>query len=697
MRPTPSPASHAAATVTVRARSCLRGLVRAVSLLAALLPAAAATAQSPIAYTLTIDPGDLSRFSVALFVPADAVAAGQVRLSIPDWAPGAYRLTGAWKSISDVRALDAAGTPLPMRKDGDLDWVIDAPGSGAFLVAWEVAAGSSPNNRHYLTRTCALVDGPRTYMAIRGAEKRRVEVEFRIPEGWRVATGLDPADGPRRYAAADYDTFIDCPTLAGRFLSFGFDARGVPHRIAIDHGDRMQDFDEKSLLDAIRRIAEFQIDLMGSMPCRHYTFIYTPGGGGGLEHLNSTTIGIGAPNLGGDVTSLLAVTAHEYFHLWNVKRIRPVELGPFDYSKPARTRCLWISEGITDYYTELTLVRTGLITPAAFVERLGAAILRHRNNPARLTMSPEESSLTVWDREGPESGASISYYLQGMVLGLLLDIEIRASTENQRSLDTLFRALLERHAGERGFTAAEFEEEVSRAAGRSMSDFFRRFVAGTEEIPWNEFLERAGFRADLIPLRIRDPGVAVREDGDRLVAEGDAMSAFAAAGLRSGDLVQRINGHVARTRPDFLRELARATPEGRIQIDVLRNGKPSSVRITAEPDSTLDLPLRTLPGGELEVLASSDPALLRRGLRDGDVLLKVGSRRISRRGDIADAMRKVREDAVEITVRRDRAKLPFTLPVRHAAPVVGGLAPLQNPLPTARLIGESILRGTTTR
>ncbi|MGH7534355.1 MAG: hypothetical protein ACREMG_02090, partial [Gemmatimonadales bacterium] len=229
-------------------------------------------------------------------------------------------------------------------------------------------------------------------------------------------------------------------------------------------------------------------------------------------HLNSTTIGIDPARLALDPWYRRETTAHEFFHTWNVKRIRPVELGPFDYTRPVRTLGLWISEGFTDYYTQLILVRAGLDSTPEFERKIATAIASHRGNPGRLTISPERASWTTWDGREANGGESISYYLQGQLLGLLLDLTIRDSTDNRRSLDDLMRYLYDHYAGERGFTSEDVLNAALAATGLDLHDFWRKYVSGTTEIPWNDFLRAPGWQVDFAPAATRAGGASRLRD-----------------------------------------------------------------------------------------------------------------------------------------------------------------------------------------
>jgi predicted metalloprotease with PDZ domain len=310
-----------------------------------------------------------------------------------------------------------------------------------------------------------------------------------------------------------------------------------------------------------------------------------------LEHLNSTTIGFPAAAMARDPNILAPVTAHEFFHAWNVKRIRPVELGPFDYTRPVRTVNLWWSEGVTDYYADLILLRAGLDSLPGFAQSMAGSIASYRRNPGRRTISPERSSWTAWDPPAANGGLNISYYLQGQLLGFLLDVTIRDSTDNARSLDDVIRYLFDHYAGARGFTRDDLLSSVRAATGLDLTSFFAQFVSGTAEIPWNDFLARAGWRVDFdsasaVDTRIGAISPAVQGGRPRFIVLPG--SAAARAGLLSGD-------EPASDMFGVFSALRGLTPGQTVTLEVLRDGRPVKVVFRADTYTEITARLADLP------------------------------------------------------------------------------------------------------
>ena len=554
-----------------------------ILLLVALLGAQDSTPQ--LSYSVTV-PSDRSAYIVELQITHPP---NPSRLVIPNWAPGAYRLMDSWQNIRDVVAVTAAGDSLAIRQDSPISWVIEPKGSGPMTVRYTAGLRDTdqwgrPNNRWFLRSTSGVVDGPRTFMYLDGWKQAPAQVTFHVPRGWRIATGLVPTTiDSTTFQAPSYDVLIDSPVLLGHFLAYPFSAAGTPHRAVVDLGGSRA-LAPLVFVDMLRRISTTAIDIFGTAPYKDYTYIFVGGRGGGLEHLNSTTIGVTTATLARNPRGAEAVSAHEFFHAWNVKRIRPLELGPFDYEREVRTVNLWWSEGVTDYYADVILARAGLDSPDDFARGLATSIGNYRNNPARLLVSPERSSWTAWDSPAVNNSYVISYYLQGELLGFLLDLAIRDSTDNAKSLDDVMRYLLAHYAGERGFTRDELVAAVRSATGRDFAEFWRLYVSGATEIPWDDYLRAAGWSVvftEIPDVDARVGSIPPAVQGGRWRAVAAPGSAAEAAGLRTGDELVRINGRSIIDGTDVTAAVRAIGPRAPVAIDVVRDGQPVTIRFLA--------------------------------------------------------------------------------------------------------------------
>ncbi len=339
------------------------------------------------------------------------------------------------------------------------------------------------------------------------------EVDFvDVPSGWRVIAELPRGTAPDSFiAAAGYDALVDAPVEAGNFDEFDFDNAGAHFRVAVE----ARDWDRQVLSEALRRITSYEVKLMRGAPFSEYTFIFHIGpyadvGGGGMEHMNSTAIAASS------TSSAAAIAAHEFFHAWNVKRIRPQALQPVDYSKEQYTRALWFAEGVTNTYASFTLERTGLWTRNQFYSDLASQIADLESRPARKWQSAEESSLDAWFEKYDgynRPSRSISYYDKGQILGVMLDLAIRDATDDRKSLDDVMRRMNEEYA-ERGRYYDDRNgvlRVVNEVVGKDFSGFFRHYVSGTDEIPYDKFLSIAGLQLTMDVTQPSDPTATIEE------------------------------------------------------------------------------------------------------------------------------------------------------------------------------------------
>jgi predicted metalloprotease with PDZ domain len=335
---------------------------------------------------------------------------------------------------------------------------------------------------------------------------------FEIPDHWRVATGLKRGAGKHVYLARDFDQLVDAPTILGDFDQFTTTALGKPIQIVVDPKGQVSPENAAKLKEYVSRIIESQGRMFGGLPYDEYWVLYVIGGrgGGALEHENSTNVMLGS--MPADPRALVGVTSHEHFHSWNVKRIRPAGLLPYDYSKEQYIRELWVAEGITSYYGDLHARRAGLLTDEEYLRGMAGNIRQLQANEARHWVSVSDASTVTWLTYGGGSNYgrfTVNYYGKGEILGLLLDLEIRGATGNRKSLDDVMRKLEQDfHRRGRGYTNEDFAAVAAQVAGRSFSEFFARYVTGTTELDYDASLRQAGLRlvnGQIVDLEVVTP------------------------------------------------------------------------------------------------------------------------------------------------------------------------------------------------
>jgi len=418
-------------------------------------------------------------------------------LNIPVWIPGYYQLLEFGKNISDFRLADMTGKGLPWQKTRDDQWRIATVKSGLIKVSYTVQTDRPFVAVPFIDPQRAFIRPTGIFMYPYGNQDLTVTVEIGDHPGWKnIATGLDSI-GPRRFRADDYDMLYDSPILVGSLRELpSIEVGGAQHRFI---GYQMAQFDTKSFIGDLERIVRSASDIIGEIPYDRYNFLGLGMGNRGSEQLNSTAIAFTGERIDIDPENrlrTLAFLAHEYFHHYNVKRIRPIELGPFDYSRPNRTNGLWPSEGLTVYYENIILKGAGLIGPVQVLEDWENTIQGYENNAGRKKQTLAQSSWNTWE-DGPfgKRGETISFYEKGPIIGMLLAIAIRNASKNERSLNDVMRALYYNFYKEkdRGATEAEIKMTCESIAGQNLDEIFS-YIQNLDDLDYQKYLSMAGIQ-----------------------------------------------------------------------------------------------------------------------------------------------------------------------------------------------------------
>jgi predicted metalloprotease with PDZ domain len=538
-----------------------RRIVLAIVLLFCARPASAT-----IAYHISLKNPEQHVFHVSMEIPA-AAADQEIVVALPAWN-ALYQVRDFSYRVREVRARNsaaAAAAPLPVRMLDKQTWRISLAGASGgaeahaatldYSIEWDDPGPfNSQLNPHHAFLNFAEV---LMYVPSRRAEDTQVQFDD-VPLGWRIAVELAAGAAPNSFVAANYNKLVDAPTEAGKFAEFGFDQAGAHFRVIVDG----KEWHRERLESILRDITKYEVHLMGGAPFSQYTFFFHFGpypevGGGGMEHSNCTAISTSS----GDAAA--SVTAHEFFHAWNVKRIRPQTLEPVDYTKEMYTRALWFAEGVTSAYGDYTLERSGLWSKDQFYWNLAGEIGELDSRPAHRWQSVEEASLNAW-LEGydeyrlPER--SISYYNKGEIVGDMLDLAIRDATDNHKSLDDVLRRMYDVYAQQGRFydDSQGVEAIAEEVAGAQFDDFFRRYVAGTDEIPYDKFFNAAGLELKVEKRAAPALGFWTSNrspDAQTRVSQVVPGSAAETAGLQAGDALVTLNGQpMPRYLPMWLRQ-----------------------------------------------------------------------------------------------------------------------------------------------
>jgi len=424
--------------------------------------------------------------------------ADSLDLRIPAWRPGRYVIQNYAKNIIEFQALAQESTPLPHQKLDKGTWRIQNSNSQTILVKYKYYARQLDAGSSYLDDSEAYINPITCLMYIPGKELLPVSLAIEKPAGWKIATALDFDEDKKTFVSENYHELVDAPIL----ISPSFNLLTFQHKDAqidiVMQGEA--NYDEKKMVADICKIVAEQIDIMKDVPFERYLFMYhflPYRFGHGVEHKNSTSIVLGPADFNNEkfYDRFLGVTAHEFFHAWNVERIRPGAIYRPDYSKENYTTTMWIYEGVTSYYTGVTLVRTHLIKKEKYFKNWSRTIKGFQNTYGRKVMSVSEAGWDSWTKSmgNAPPNTYFSFYTKGNILGMLLDLEIRQRTKNKKSLDDVMRYLNDTYAKQnRGVPEDGFQKAVQTVTNSSFEAFFANYVHGTEEMDYNRFLKYAG-------------------------------------------------------------------------------------------------------------------------------------------------------------------------------------------------------------
>lgn len=454
-----------------------------------------AQAQEKLFYTVSVPNPELKKFHV--IVRVQGAKQEQLKFVIPAWCPGFYFLQSYEKGIENVLARDSKGNELPVTysEEKKREWVISKTDAVETILEYDVKC----LDRGYGFFLCAMsekygfINGPACFMYLDGHKEKPAELTVYVPQGWKMATGMERTDKPNVFKAVNYDELIDSPIEMGELWMGEFKIGEALFEISI--AGTVSESVQNHWMEELKKVSETAIKIMKGAPFKRYVYIIhatqpgsSMGFGGGLEHLYSTVLGVSSNS-----RSIAGLAAHELFHAWNVKRIRPAVLGPFDYTGPVRTNNLWFAEGVTEYYANLITTRAGLETHDDLLNALSGEITRLQNNPARARVTLAESSYKVWDGGMSIGYRGLDYYNKGCVAGLLMDLKLRAVTGNKKSLDDLMRVMMERYnLPKPGYPEDGILKVYSELAGQDMKAFYTQLVESLEELPYNEVLQAAG-------------------------------------------------------------------------------------------------------------------------------------------------------------------------------------------------------------
>ena len=485
----------------------------ALAILACVGPAPLA-AQAPlgIAYRVAMPDPASHLYEIALDV--DGVRGATLPLQLPVWSPGRYAKMDFARNVQEFSATTADGRTLRWDKTNGSRWVVATEGARSVRVRYRVFANMLSGTFSVLDTAHANWNGASLFMYVEGHKPNPVSLDVEPPAGWQVVNGHTRSAGQTRFRFENYDLLVDTPTeVAPAVLLDSFVVDGRRYRTMVHHNGPAPAAARERFVRDVEKIVRYENSVFGPPPLEQYTFLFNIGypGGDGMEHLNSTQIVNSATwNDSATVLPGLTTAAHEYFHVWNVKRVRPVALGPFDYTREQYQPSLWVAEGWTQYYGLTALGRGGVVDRDAFYATMAGLMQTNLTAPGRKEVSARMASFHApfWDgaaQPQPNNGSQtfFSYYTKGAGLALYLDLYLRAKSANRRSLDDVFEVLKRRtwnakstsyYLQGRGYTERDVEQAASEVAGEDMHPWFERYVGGTDDVDYDALLARAGLR-----------------------------------------------------------------------------------------------------------------------------------------------------------------------------------------------------------
>jgi predicted metalloprotease with PDZ domain len=481
----------------------------------------------------------------------------ELNLKLPVWAPGSYLVREFSKNLNLVKAFDENGKEIQVVKKTKNTWTVKSNGEKKIKVKYEVYSFELSVRTSFLDLTHGFVSGSGVFMYVDGYKDKSGSLEIvKHPTFSTITTALPKAkmsiakDGSETFEFSNYDQLVDCPIEIGNQVVFDFTSAGVKHTVAM-YGEG--NYDIATLKKDMAKVVQAATDVFGVNPNKEYVFIIhnVVDGQGGLEHTNSTTLSVNRWTYqGAEYTGFLSLVAHEYFHLWNVKRVRPIELGPFDYDQENYTSLLWVMEGFTSYYEKLILVRAGFMGKEDFLNKLQGSINYVEGSVGTRVQPVAHASFDAWIKayRPTENSAntSMTYYSRGSVIASIIDILIIDNSKGKQCLDHFFQHLYKKYFIEmnRGFSETEFKAELEKFVGKNLDEFYKKYIDGTEILPYAEVFDKVGI--SIIDNTSFKPsfGATVREEGGKVMVKNvRAGSSAEEAGISVGDEIVGCNSY----------------------------------------------------------------------------------------------------------------------------------------------------------
>ncbi|MCC7298018.1 MAG: M61 family metallopeptidase [Bacteroidia bacterium] len=515
-------------------------------------------------------------------------SSNSLNFKMPVWTPGSYLIREFEKSVEAVKAYEGNNETNFEHNDKNT-WTVNNTKGKNITLEYKIYAFEPSVRTSFIDAEHAFLHNTSVFMCVQECMELNGTLELSFPNSWKNLSSSMDAAGNNTFAFKNYDELADSPIEIGNHELLNFEVMGVPHQVAMVG---LNNCDLQKFTKDLQKICETMANIIGVHPSKKYLFIVhnVEAGGGGLEHANSCTVMMGRWNWinAEKYQGFIGLCAHEYFHLWNVKRLRPKALGPFNYDAENYTDLLWVAEGITSYYDELALLRAGWIDRKEYLHLLETSVNALENRPGVLVQTLAQSSHDAWIKEyrpnENSKNTTISYYAKGMVVAALLDAEICASTKGNKNLDDLMKLLYFRYyvKENRGFTASEFEAAASEVCGKDLKSFFSTLVYSTETPNYKRIFENAGLEVKDSIKKEYDLGITTAlENGKTIVKYVNSKGAAWIGGINVNDELISLNG--ARVNNDVAQVLKNIGKPGLITAFICRAGIVSEITFQAMP------------------------------------------------------------------------------------------------------------------
>ena len=604
-------------------RAIPRRIIVALAFIA--ICASVVAAQEPalksITYRLAMSRPVSHLFEVSILIELpDELKDKPLQLQMARWSPGRYGVFDFAKNVQEVKAV-AENATRPVTRVNDQTWSVSPLGATHLTVSYKVFGNDLSGTFSQLDTRHANYNGGSIFMYIVGHKPDPVKLQINAPAGWKIVNGRTERPGQTEWQFPNWDIMIDTPTeIAPNWTLDDFDVNGKKYHVMV-HSFGPEGGKRAALVKDIEKIVRAEVGMWGAPEFQEYTFLIhfaaDDHSGDGMEHLTSTQIiQPGALADPGTYEGTLGTVAHEFFHVWNVKRLRPAELGPWDFTRPLATRGMWIAEGFTNYYGRLMLHRAGIWDAQQFLAREAETIRGIESAPGSRLMSAEESSLSAPFIDGSPraqttnlENTAISYYPKGELIGIVMDLLLRGRTKGKTSLDDVMRAMYDEfylkspnssyYLRGRGYQTEDLERVASRRSGVDFSDFFKRYVRDVEVLPYDEAFAYVGLR--LVKTTSKEPfnaGMSIQFEREAIIENVRNNSPAEDAGLQAGDQVLSLGGKDA--SPDWLKTLARYKTGDSVPITVKRDRQTIKTNIVLGQPERFDYAIQEKPDATAE-------------------------------------------------------------------------------------------------